>query len=185
MGSRLLIVEIDNVLANVTRRKEMAELYTAEIKRATPGKFDATATFYSKDAFFNPLWLQYDTVIPGTDVELLHLSQVCEFVLVLTGRPHWMHADTVIWLEDHGMWCTNMRVTNKDYSNRDIRYTKTATWKRIYLEKAIEKFLQVIFVDNSPTNLAEARALGASTLYSFADLHAAMHWTEQAKLLLR
>lgn len=163
MGMRVLIIEIDSVLADTAQRFAQARNYTLSNGGLGLGEDSRgyKKIFYSEQGYFNPVLVSQDEMTLQAPF-LWELQEYMDYTVVLSSRPDWLQGTTVNWLQEKGLWNSNrMTVITKDYGSK-VKYLKTEEWYVAWLEQT-SVFAHITLVHPLVAVRQEAaRVLGSS-----------------------
>jgi len=168
---KLAIVDLDMVVADNTKRMEIAEtkreFYRQHLGDAMPDAlanpvnhaqvqkgFDDLLDNLYWQAAFNPQLVSLDTLIEGANEIVLDLRADGYKVVFLTSRPESMRHATERWLFEHTVYDRDDELVMKPPA---FQFTKTSAWKAGMVQ-TLSMFYggeDVMFIDDDQSNIDE------------------------------
>ncbi len=159
--TRLAIIDVDGIIANVDARFAKAEEARNAYLRSQqgiPDGFSKSNIAHATDLYwrtvFTPELVSLDTLIDGVNDALLDIQVQGYKVVLLTSRPDSMRSATMHWLLDNGLWDRYNDLVMKAPA---FQYTKTTVWKAGIVQtlEAFYAATDLLIVDDEQANINE------------------------------
>ena len=159
----LVMVDLDGVLIDPSKREETANTLVAEMLACAVNRSVDEETlysvgkqlFYSRAAFYNPDLLVYDTLMPGAYDQMKQLSRrhTC---IMHTSRPEFLREATEEWLKVHAPLVYVLPLVMRPIAAP--KYTETKILKSLMAALIASAYdIETVFIDNDPTILEQMK----------------------------